>query len=1427
MVAATPAAAARTAPPPPVPLIPLTIVEAPIQRLWALSAAVAVQAYKFYLLILVPEAPLSQALLIDLATILVFSRLRIPRLSLSDFQWAFLGALTALLDYTLAGGWRTLISLLGMSAFSSWLTAFWSDAFAKPLSFSEHRVRISDLISPNSHLLGQHTIHILPYSTATFSSNVASCHCIGAGTQEIKIPILFNNTDPHVLQYSVTSFADPTEQTLHNVTIPKGGLVNLDAGAGAIADAAGEQDESAWGDEMEAEVVGAGALVKRRGDRSMGADQDSRLLKDARIKSRRMDRQKVYQLHVKQTGRIRLERVMDKSGMDARIARGEVMITECPTTNFVTSAGQASKASSLVKRGSGNAASEEVRDQCPGDQTELLVSVRGTAPLQVTYQRHWTPASANSKARPESQSFTINHISNPKIVSPLAGAEGSSTADMLAVVLDRRRAPSTAPASKDFTWAVPQEEVVPISLDLAQPGSYSYDLLSVKDACGNAVEVNPPRGKHTGQIKRRFEVHQRAHASIIGCSTGQPLKLLRNGPSKQISFKAIRLEADAKWTASVRYEPESDSSDGPESGWTRNVTFSKEGTAHVEADGPGQYTLETVDGTFCSGEVGSPWSCPVIEVPPPSAEITFEPIEDICAGSVGVTAMAVLSGSPPFKLLYQTKRSGHAPTQHERVSQKTREEIEFRPATEGAVEYRFTGLADANYQQAIALDGPVFEQVVHPLARASFTGSGPRQDKRQSIVMRSCEGSQAHADIDFEGTGPFELTYALRSSAGTEHRAVKGVKDKRHRLEIELPAHVNTHGGTLTVSLVSIKDARDCQRSLTTADLNIEIRRGRPTAAFVLPGHAAQLGETQILQGKTARLPLRLEGEAPWKVEYLREGDTQSTTTTLRTPESEIIVDQPGVYQLTTVHDAYCQGTIAPAASRWSVAVRPRPSVRFDEAAGIRNPKNGSLIRPAVCRGSPDRVDLHLSGHVPLQVTYEHQGPRLPHASSSGGSAGRDGFLESDGASNGPAGTAKEKETFSTAQNITTFQLSTTTPGWHTYQLLEVGDTSYTLSALAKDQPFARLEQMIHPAPTAIFVSQDNHARSKSKRSFCLGDALDSQKDAAPSVQLSGTPPFTLEFELQRQGGGSSSSTGNPPAGSSSLKPRRFIRSGIKTHTFTLSLEPEEAQDFKFDATGYWGFKLISLQDGNGCYTEAPPGSIGAELGLSMNGNGNNGASSASAAAAMTIEVAETANIAPVGSKEDICVGETVEYILQGSAPWTVHYSFDGKSSTASNIRSPIFSRVAEKPGIMEIKSVAHQSNKCQRVLSGREDGMTKVIHDLPRVRLKDGSHFIEDLREGGSTELVFSLSGEPPFSLTYQHLEAVDTYTTPRVLESQTVTGIMSHEYRIHTAIEGTYRVSWLKDRWCSVSIDGKGRAKGGDGGKEKVAIMDSKKAS
>lgn len=58
----------------------------------------------------------------------------------------------------------------------------------------------------------------------------------------------------------------------------------------------------------------------------------------------------------------------------------------------------------------------------------------------------------------------------------------------------------------------------------------------------------------------------------------------------------------------------------------------------------------------------------------------------------------------------------------------------------------------------------------------------------------------------------------------------------------------------------------------------------------------------------------------------------------------------------------------------------------------------------------------------------------------------------------------------------------------------------------------------------------------------------------------------------------------------------------------------------------------------------------------------------------------------------------------------------------------------------------------------------------------------------GDQAEIVFTLIGEPPFTFTYQRAEPSPKKggKPGKVLETHTISGVMTHEYSVFSALEG-----------------------------------------
>ncbi|KAJ1023153.1 hypothetical protein NDA16_003306 [Ustilago loliicola] len=1317
----------------------------------------------------------------------------------------------------LLGVLQVVTSIFGLSVPTA---ALFPDVLSRQLSINEGHVRIRDLIQPKSHILGQHTIHILPHSTAKLLPSSA-CYCVGPDTPQVTVPVLFSNAQPDLLQYSITDFASG-QSSFYNVSvdnlIPFGAsskhresdeLSAISAAARTRSTKHGSRENDLLDDEdalddptsllrgvsyAERARIRAERRAQSLAKRTTGLDTP----KSKRLPPNRNGQQLLWHLPITQPGRIRLERVLDKSRNDARISTSEALVVQCPSTRLIAPASSAASRMHPL----------QLQHKCPGDRADFAAQVSGVAPLELEYCRVFdplSPAGSSSRHRDSSRQEykrKISRISPPHHTSPLLLPEAEallSPTERLALARERTRAASRRndAGSEDFSWAKSVDVDLPLSsIDLELPGNYTYALESVTDACGNKVAVHPHRhpglslaqkarnkikgdGEHAATYQQSVVVHSRRSVAFDPrqCRPGHPLPLLRNVKGIDLTVQSpLDAEQVGDWNVNVSFQP--DNTAAAKGLWARDAasasTMQLTLAAHssrvpLAIEKPGTYRIDDIAGPYCSGEVGSPWTCEVVDVPPPTAQINFSSIEDRCAGPVGVKAMSVLTGTPPFQLEYEVTKQGRHPERKTRtIFDQTRDELDFRPDVDGAVTYKFVKLHDSNYR-GIPLDGPSFTQVFHPLSSAEFTAPIRAHDDR--AVMQSCSGKQAEADVRFSGAGPWDLTYAVRAGDGVETKVVEGITESPHKLKIDIPKSVAASGGLVTVSLVKIRDARGCEKSLATRDLNVEVRRVQPSVGF-LPIKADKGRHLEVLSGKAARLPIRLSGQGPWYVDYSYKAHESAEevhlVASLHNVDGELMAEHPGLYKIKRIRDNYCPGTVLEGQEDYRISVRPQPHVQFAGDAGV-GARNGSLIRAPVCRGQPDSVDIVMSGHFPVDVEYEHIAPSWSASSEAEASAA----LAS--AAHEVALHGKRRKTaFTSALNTTNLELSTALPGWHTYILNTVGDAVYPPSRLqdfSTDSP-RRLEQMVFPLPSAAFAST---ASKHNRPSLCVGDGLD-RLESLPVLKLQGQAPFTVTFEVV--------SASSSSAAASGTGAYRFTRSGIKTNEYKLDLNKDE---FAFNSKGLWSIRVVQLTDANDCQSALVHES-------KRPGQDDK---------AMVIEVAETADIAAVSTREDYCIGELVEFSLQGSPPWTVSYDFNGKSAQAA-VSKAEFSRVAEKPGVLTIKSVAHQQNQCRRDINPRfSQDMVKTIHDLPTVRISEGNHFVEDLREGNQAEIIFSFKGVPPFSFTYQRSEPVDTHAKPKVLETNTVSGILEDKYSIWAAVEGTWSVTWLQDRWCQVSLD------------------------
>lgn len=241
----------------------------------------------------------------------------------------------------------------------------------------------------------------------------------------------------------------------------------------------------------------------------------------------------------------------------------------------------------------------------------------------------------------------------------------------------------------------------------------------------------------------------------------------------------------------------------------------------------------------------------------------------------------------------------------------------------------------------------------------------------------------------------------------------------------------------------------------------------------------------------------------------------------------------------------------------------------------------------------------------------------------------------------------KSKQDIRSTQPRAQFELATVTPGHKAYEFTSLSDATYDtaskqgLTAPVSGKPgVLRIEQHVMARPTAAFSSQDKLPI------YCVKDSVNTAKANTPTLQLHGLPPFRIEIEIAPEGSHIS---------------QKFKDITVNSHEWPLDLP------YTFTEPGTYTVYLRSLRDATGCDRRIARGAKGTTA---------------------QVQVAEIASIAAVQTQQHHCVGESIDFVLQGAAPWNVVYEFNGKKQTVSS-RESAFSRIAEAPGNFSIKSVA------------------------------------------------------------------------------------------------------------------------------------------
>jgi len=206
--------------------------------------------------------------------------------------------------------------------------------------------------------------------------------------------------------------------------------------------------------------------------------------------------------------------------------------------------------------------------------------------------------------------------------------------------------------------------------------------------------------------------------------------------------------------------------------------------------------------------------------------------------------------------------------------------------------------------------------------------------------------------------------------------------------------------------------------------------------------------------------------------------------------------------------------------------------------------------------------------------------------------------------------TLLDQPTFSSIQPRTRFQLHTSAPGRIYYEVKQVGDAAYPLehhkTAVIPRSERLLFEQEVLMRPSAQF-------KSRNRMSYCLNDIL-VPRDALSTdgfVILDGTPPFILQL---------------------SIKNLAASHVDIKTIEVFEKMWRLDLPSYSFKSIGPHLITIESVQDASNCVETT------ADV----------------MSRSIWVDVVETAAIIPFGRHENHCVGDILQFQLEGTPPWTI-----------------------------------------------------------------------------------------------------------------------------------------------------------------------------
>lgn len=614
-----------------------------------------------------------------------------------------------------------------------------------------------------------------------------------------------------------------------------------------------------------------------------------------------------------------------------------------------------------------------------------------------------------------------------------------------------------------------------IKIDLT---SFEYDRVGdhviLVDKVSDSLNNSHVYGEFDIPDRAVVRVHSRPVISWSGCPSGR-VNLIRG---QAATVNAVITGGEGPFH--VFYEETSSISSSSEKtpSLIKNIAV-ENNQFSLSFASPATITLKAVKDGFCSGLIDGPSDCVITLVQPPTIKTTFNAIEAACVGHVGVEVTFLFTGTAPW-IVNVREKSEHG-IQTKKFISRTHNHVEMlSPQRAGTYHYEIIEFSDANYGSlSPTSDTPItYSQTIHPHPSARFII--PNNNR----IINGCLGVAQSFKIGFGGSPPWNIK--LQTVFPNSSILVSSFTEIKDEVFEYKPEDLKSPG-TYIFILSEVTDVLGCRRTVNNEEITLTINTA-PKVSFEVERSVMTLNSPK-------KIPVKVIGISPWTllIKHSRGSsattDTTTLTFTISSTDNNIIVREPGVYEILQVRDKVCQGS----PGLWktlTVDAVDMPSAKFDTS---RLREDGHVIVMKKCEHSFERLlspPIQISGRGSWTLFYRRY------------YLGNRNFIPGSSLDQHPHETLE----FTTTRNsnVTFFLDSGLAAGNYVYEIHSISDFYYTNVLISVPDSSKRFELRVLKHPKAVFRNSDVKYQ-------CIGE---SSKKNRLSLEFSGFAPFSVAYEV-------------------------------------------------------------------------------------------------------------------------------------------------------------------------------------------------------------------------------------------------------------------------------------------------------------------------